>query len=126
MQPKKITKPTADRAAKQKAPVIENWRPAGGESPKIRRKKNEEPKITDTLGLARISTWRLEDFRIAAEALVEQHSEFQQVTTSEIVHGGESVTDVFFKFRSELVAEMVKEKIDGGIVEGRKLQVNFA
>lgn len=124
LQPKRVTKPKKTTPAKP--PVIENWRPAGGERPKKRGSKKEEEKMTDTLGVARISTWRLETFQIAAEKLVEQHSEFQEVTTRELVHGGESVTDVFFKFRSEVVADMVKEKIDGEMVEGRKLQVKFS
>ena len=47
------------------------------------------------------------------------------VTAEELIHGGESVTDVFVRFRSELVAEIVKEKIDGEMLEGRKLQVDF-
>lgn len=43
----------------------------------------------------------------------------------EVIHGGESVTDVCVRFRSEIVAEMVRERIEGEMVEGRKLQVTF-
>ncbi|KAK6392213.1 hypothetical protein LTR65_003985 [Meristemomyces frigidus] len=119
--PKKISKPKKVIPPK---PVIEVWRPAGGEKPTKRRKAE---KLTDTLGLARLSTWRVEAFQEAVEKLIDQHGfAFEEITTTEVVHGGESVTDVCVKFRSELVAEVVKELIDGQMVEGRKLQVKFA
>lgn len=46
--------------------------------------------------------------------------------TAELVHGGESVTDVFATFETDLVAELVAEEIRGTIVEGRRLKVVFA
>ncbi|EMC91244.1 hypothetical protein BAUCODRAFT_319348 [Baudoinia panamericana UAMH 10762] len=91
---------------------------------KCKAKAPEE--ITDTLGLARVSTWRLEAFQLAVTKLINVHGASEAITANELVHGGESVTDVFVRFRSELVAEMVKGKIDGVMVEGRKLQVTFA
>jgi len=86
----------------------------------------EKKELTDTLGLARISTWRFSNFIEAAETLIKEHSEIEEVTTSEFEHGEESWTDVYCRFRSELVAGMVKEKIDGEVVYGRKMQVTFA
>lgn len=58
--------------------------------------------------------------------LIKQHGAFEEILTEELVHGAESLTDVFVEFRSELVAEAMKEKIDGEMVEGRKLQIEFA
>jgi hypothetical protein len=57
---------------------------------------------------------------------VKEHGEFEEVITNEVIHGAESQTDVCVKFRSALVAEMVKEKISGETVMRRKLQVRFA
>ncbi|KAK5119150.1 hypothetical protein LTR85_007764 [Meristemomyces frigidus] len=123
--PEKTTKPKQTCAA-PRPPVIEAWRPAGGERPTVTKRRKPE-KLTDTLGLARLSTWRVAAFQEAAEQLIEQHGlAFEEVNTKEVVHGDESVTDVFVKFRSELVAEAVKEKIDGEVVGGRKVQVRFA
>ena len=82
--------------------------------------------LTDTLGIARLSTWRAETFIEALKVLIEQHGQIEEVQAEELLHGGESITDVFLKFRSELVAEAVKEKIDGELLESRKLQVTFA
>lgn len=105
-------------------PEVESWRPAGGDKPTT---PHQIERITDTLGLARLSTWRIDAFQESADKLIEQHGlDFEEVTTVEVIHGGESVTDVLVRFRSEVVAEAVKEKIDGEIVEGRKLQVTFA
>lgn len=123
-QPKKTTKPKKKAPAKPAVPAIESWRPAGGD--KLTKSRKPE-KLTDTLGLARIATWRIPAFQEAAEKLIEQHGfDFEEITTSEILHGGESVTDVCVKFRSELVAEFVKEKLEGEMIEGRKLQIKYA
>ena len=105
--------------------MIEVWRPVGGEGSE-NGVEGQRTAISDTLGLARISTWRLPAFQLAAEELVNEHGGFEEVTTSELVHGAESLTDVYFVFRSEVVAEVVKEKIEGEMVMGRKLQVTFA
>lgn len=78
------------------------------------------------LGIARIATWRLKDFTSSLGTLIAEHGQIEDVLGKEIVHGGESVTDVFVQFRSELVAETVKDKISGVLLEGRKLQVEFA
>ena len=89
------------------------------------RRKADTP--TSTLGLARLSTWRVEAFQKAAESLLEQHDlDVGEVTTVETIHGGESVTDVFMRFRNELIAEIVKEVTDGEVIEGRKLKLSFA
>lgn len=74
-----------------------------------------------------MSTWRAAGFQEAAEKLLEEHGQAcEEVTTSDLVHGGESVTHISMRFRSELVAETVKEKIDGEVIEGRKLQIKYA
>ena len=100
------------------------WRPAGGEKPFNRRtKKDAQP--TPIIGIARLSTWRTNTFVESLKTLIGQHGEIEKVHTEELVHGGESVTDVYIEFRSELVAEVVKNKIEGETVEGRKLQVKF-
>lgn len=89
-------------------------------------REQEPEKISRTLGLARVSTWRVQAFREEAESLLERHGViFDEVKAGEIVHGGESVTDVSVEFRSEMVAEMAKEKLDGEMVGGRKLQVKY-
>ena len=57
--------------------------------------------------------------------MIEQHGAIEAITAKELVHGGESLTDVSVQCRSELVAEQVKEKIDGKLLDGRRLQVTF-
>ncbi|KAK5137651.1 hypothetical protein LTR08_007946 [Meristemomyces frigidus] len=122
--PKKVIKRAKATPRPPPEPVVESWRPAGGDESVQGRKAGD---LTDTLGLARVSTWRVEAFQSAAEALIEQKGfDFVEVTAVELEHGGESVTDVFMKFRSEIVAELVRDVIDGEMVEGRKLQARFA
>ena len=105
--------------------MVESWRPAGGEQ-LLKGLSEEDRKLTPTLGIARIPTWRLETLIESLKTLVENHGEIEEVTTEELVYGDESLIDIFVRFRSELVAEVVKTKIDGELVEGRKLQVNYA
>lgn len=62
----------------------------------------------------------------AVQTLIEKHSELEDLVTRELVHGGESVTDIWAEFESEETAEAVKEKIDGEIIYEKKLQVKFA
>lgn len=64
-------------------------------------------------------------FLTAVKDVIEEHGEIEDIETSELVHGGEIMTDVNVSFRSELVAEAVVEKINGEILQGRKLQVKF-
>jgi len=78
------------------------------------------------LGIARISTWQLEAFLPAVTKLIGEIARVEKTGVEEIDHGGESVTDVFVTLRSELMAEMVKEVMDGCMVEGRRLQVKYA
>lgn len=49
-----------------------------------------------------------------------------RIMTRDLDYGGEPQTDVHIAFRSELVAEAAKEKINAVLLEGRKLQVRFA
>ena len=116
-------KPKGKSSEKPPETIVENWRPAGGEK---LGKKGGRKKLTPTLAVARLSTWRLETFTTHLRALIEQHGQIEEVMTEELVHGGESTTDVFVRFRSELVAEAVKGKINGELLDGRKLQVDFA
>ncbi|KAK5739413.1 hypothetical protein LTR17_005318 [Elasticomyces elasticus] len=108
------------------APVIESWRPAGGEQELKDELSTKYATPTTRLGLARISTWRLPAFLSAAEVIIMATGEEGEAETVELIHGGESVTDVFYSFRTELVAGMVMEEIREQSVEGRKLQVTFA
>lgn len=62
----------------------------------------------------------------AIQTLIEKHGELEDLVTRELVHGGESVTDIWAEFESEEIAEAVKRKIDNGIIQERKLQVKFA
>lgn len=57
---------------------------------------------------------------------IEEHAEIEDIVTRELVHGGESVTDIWVEFESEELAETIKEKFDGEIIHERKLQVKFA
>ncbi|KAK5738039.1 hypothetical protein LTR17_006282 [Elasticomyces elasticus] len=107
-------------------PVVESWRPAGGEQELKDELSLKYATPTTKLGLARISTWRLPAFLAAAEAIIMATGEEGEAETAELIHGGESVTDVFYSFRTELVAGLVMEEIRGQLVEGRKLQVTFA
>jgi hypothetical protein len=126
-KPKPKAKPKQSKPGKAVEPLIESWRPAGGERPKKRGKAAQLVKQpTKTLGLARVSTWQVSSFQQVAEELITKHGGFERFTTEEVVHGGESVTDIFVVLRSETVAEMVKDKIDGEIVAGRKIQVQFS
>ena len=121
----RVTKPKRATPAKPKTIVIESWRPAGGEKlPKRGKKAASEP--TRKLGIARIATWHLGDFLEAIERLVKEHGQIGEATTSELIHGAESVTDVYIEFPSEMVADMVREKIDGEVLLKRKLQIAFA
>ncbi|KAK3718854.1 hypothetical protein LTR37_004770 [Vermiconidia calcicola] len=121
---RKPTKTKLDVAEEPKEPTIEKWLPAGGETLQGDDGRDANH-LSLTLAIARVSTWRLENFTEGLKALIEHHAVFEEITTDELLYGGESVTDVSVRFRSELVAETVKEKVDGAIVEGRKLQVAY-
>lgn len=126
-QPRKQTK-TKRKATPEPSPEpkIENWRPAGGEV-LLTDQKEDDVELTNVLGIARIPTWRVDAFTTALKAMIASHGvEFEDVMTRELEHGGESLTDVSISFSSELVAELVKDGIDGELLEGRKLQVKYA
>ena len=107
--------------------VVECWRPAGGEQLLLSAGKQAKGKISDTLGVARVATWRLRDFREGVEKLLtEEGVEYVELSTQETVHGGESVTDVRLRFRDPGQAEMARGKLEGQMVRGRKLQVRVA
>ncbi|KAK3647022.1 hypothetical protein LTR56_008188 [Elasticomyces elasticus] len=107
-------------------PVVESWRPAGGEQELKDELSLKYATPTTKLGLARISTWRVPTFLTAVEAIIMATGEEGDAETAELIHGGESVTDVFYSFRTDLVAGMVMEEIQGQLVDGRVLQVTFA
>lgn len=139
MQRKKLVKKKPPTRPKEPSipppPEVECWRPAGGEDIFGELDDEEDPfgervggdsQPTATLGIARIATWRLTTFNPAAKTLIEQHGSMAAFQTEEHFHGGESVTDVFVQFDDEDEAAVVKEKINGKMVGGRKLQVKYA
>lgn len=118
--PKKAKTPAPRKPMKLK---VEAWQSAGGESFRNSRKKQT---VSDTLAIARISTWRVDAFVMALKAHIEPDIETDEIMTKELVHGGESMTDVFARFQSELDADMAMERMKGTILLERKLQVRFA
>ncbi|GAB1726987.1 hypothetical protein NU195Hw_g2903t1 [Hortaea werneckii] len=125
--PHKVKKPSRKVVAEVEMPVVvECWRPAGGEQLLLAGRKVKSS-LSDTLGVARVATWRLSGFRTGLEALmVEEGVESVELVTEETVHGGESVTDVRLRFGDPGQAEMARGKLEGQIVGGRKLQVRVA
>jgi hypothetical protein len=122
-QPIRRTTPKQLKPAKAVEPVIEYWRPAGGEKAESRDKATQPTKM---LGLARISTWQVAAFQDSAEKLIAEHGGVGKFVLEELVHGGESVTDVFVVLEDAFIAKGVQEQIDGALVAGRKLQVNLS
>ncbi|KAI7279312.1 hypothetical protein KC345_g5449 [Hortaea werneckii] len=121
-----VKKPQRKVVAEAEMPVIECWRPAGGEQLLLAGRKAKSD-ISDTLGVARVATWRIPGFRTGLEALMEKEGvESVELMTEETVHGGESVTDVRIRFRDPGQAEMARGKLEGQMVGGRKLQVRIA
>lgn len=99
-------------------PEIEFWRPYGGETSK-------DPGATSCLGLARLSTWQYPKFEEAMKGLLDVYAAGAELETEEWKHGGESVTDVLARFNSEEQATLIKDQIEGEMVNGRKVQVRF-
>ncbi|RMY97619.1 hypothetical protein D0862_07973 [Hortaea werneckii] len=121
-----VKKPQKKIAEEPETPGVEYWRPAGGEQLLLAEREIKCP-TADTLGLARLATWRMRDFREGVEKLLEeQRVGFAEMITEETVHGGESVTDVRLRFRDQGQAEMASGKLEGQMVVGRKLQVRSA
>lgn len=56
----------------------------------------------------------------------EQYGEVQELMVQHVQDGVEQCADVLAVFRSELVAEVVKDGIYGSVVEGRMLRVRYA
>lgn len=123
----KVKKPRMRVAAEAEMPVVvECWRPAGGEQLLLAGRKAKS-NVSDTLGVARVATWRLRDFREGVEKLLKEEGvDYEELSTQETVHGGESVTDVKLRFRDPGLAEMARGKLEGQMVGGRKLQVRIA
>ncbi|KAI7198558.1 hypothetical protein D0869_14350 [Hortaea werneckii] len=120
-----VKKPQTKVADEPEKPGVEYWRPAGGEQLLLAEKEVKAP-ISDTLGVARIATWRMRDFREGVEKLLEEEGvEFAELSAEVTVHGGESVTDVRLRFRDEGAAEVARGKLEGRMVGGRKLQVRL-
>lgn len=124
----KVKKPRRKVAAEVEMPVVvECWRPAGGEHLLLSAGRQRKVTTSDTLGVARVATWRLRDFREGVEKLLKEEGvEYVELSTQETVHGGESVTDVRLRFRDPGQAEMARGKLEGQMVGGRKLQVRIA
>ncbi len=117
----KVKTEPAPEPAREPTPEIQHWRPAGGES----QPSHDEP--TKMLGIARISTHRLAAFTTALQSTLEKHlDELPELLTRELVHGGESVTDVYLKFEAVEEAEAVMGMIEGGVIGERVLSVTFA
>lgn len=110
-------------------PTVEYWQPAGGHQ---QLTDHEKQRPCSTLGIARVATWRVPTFLPAVRQIVEEIAEVEEMATRELVHGGQSSTDVFVRLGgldelgAGLVAEMVREALDGRVVGGRKLRVGFA
>ncbi|KAK3669982.1 hypothetical protein LTR78_010154 [Recurvomyces mirabilis] len=124
-KPNSKPKPEAKKPPPPKQPIIESWHPAGGEQPSPKSNKNPAPDPTAILGIARVSTWRLQFFKPAIDDLIRQHAEYEKMVTNTMVHGGESLTDVYVYFPSANAAAKVKEAVDREVVAGRKLQVIY-
>jgi len=86
-------------------------------------KSNHE--ASRVLGVARVPTWSLHQFKSTLSELV-AHEDLQDIVSQQCMDGAEDVSDVYAVFRTESVAETTKLSIDGMIVNGRKLQVRFA
>ncbi|RMX87221.1 hypothetical protein D0869_02512 [Hortaea werneckii] len=122
---RKVKKIQRKVAEQPETPGVEYWRPAGGEQ-LLLTEREVKPEIANTLGVARVSTWRVPGFREGVEKLLEEKGvEVAELTTEETVHGGESVTDVWLRFRDQGQAEMARGKLEGKMVGGRKLQVRL-
>ena len=79
-------------------PCVEHWRPAGGEQ-LLLAEREVKSNLSNTLGLARVATWRVPSFREGVEKLLEEERVgFAGLSMEETVHGGESVTDVRLRF----------------------------
>jgi len=105
-------------------PIIESWRPAGGE---VLDAFSTTQKLSSKLGIAHVPTWRLTSFLPAVKILVGEIVDGTiEWEMRALEDGGESMTDVFVRVRSEVVAEIVREKIQGCLIEGRMVRVGFA
>ncbi|RMY59648.1 hypothetical protein D0865_01964 [Hortaea werneckii] len=122
---RKVKKPERKVAEEPEKPGVEYWRPAGGEQ-LLLAEKEVKLQFSDTLGLARVATWRVPGFREGVEKLLEEAGvEFVELSAKETVHGGESVTDVRLRLRDPGQAEMAWGKLEGQMVGGRKLQARL-
>ncbi|KAI6800606.1 cysteine proteinase [Hortaea werneckii] len=120
-------KPRRKVVEEPETPVVECWRPAGGEQLLLAEGKIKSSISNTLLGVARVATWRVPGFWEGVEKLLEEEKVgFVELITEETVHGGESVTDVKLRFRDEGQAEMARGKLEGQMVGGRKLQVRVA
>ncbi|KAH9807437.1 hypothetical protein Tdes44962_MAKER10462, partial [Teratosphaeria destructans] len=89
------------------------------------RPKDASP--TATLGLARLSSWRVKVFGEAVVKVMEEMGgKAPALRVEPMVHGGERVSDVWAVFEDAVEADVVRELIQGVVVAGRRLQVSFA
>lgn len=107
-------------------PEVEYWGLAGGDIV-LQAISDEQKSPSRVLGIARIATWRKTSFVEHLKPLLSEKSTMEdiEVTAKDLDYGGEMRTDICVKFRSELVAEVAKDKIDGVLLQGRKLQVKY-
>lgn len=127
-QPKKRTKlrssPTSKRSEPAE-PVVEYWRFAGGDN--LGSMEEDASTLpTRIVGLARVSAWMLEAFKTSVKEAIEEYGEVRDLMTEQVKDGAEECVDVYAVFRSELVAEVVKDGLDGKLVEGRIVRVRYA
>ena len=115
----------ASKSSEAKEPGVEYWRPAGGDR-FWSKEEAEASEPTWVVGLARVPGWELETFKQGDKGVIEQYGEVRDLVTKEVRDGVEDCVDVYAVFRSELVAEVVKDELDGSLVEGRKLRVRPA
>ena len=103
--------------------MVECWRPAGVEDYVV----IGIPKAPGgaRLGVARIASWRLNDFVIALRAEARRHDDTCKIETRELASGGETLADVYIDFSSEANASMMLKKLDYLLLMGRQLQIGL-
>lgn len=127
-QPKRKIKPRPRPTPKTNEaaePEKEYWRPAGGDAA-LWATEDEAKEPSCIVGVARVPAWTLEAFKKGLLAAIEQYGEVQEVVVKRVQDGVEECADVFAVFWSELAAEVVKDGVDGSVVEGRILRVRYA
>lgn len=81
---------------------------------------------TPFLGIARVPTWKEEEFKDALRHLLEPLGGAEEFATDVHDEGGEFYSEISARFEDEIVAATVLNAINGALCHGRKLQVSFA